>query len=117
MIEIRGLDMGRMGYFGDHVSVDIIVGVALRIYGIYNNKKFNKMFEVGDICEEASYNLTYLGFIEGIGPKTVKIVGEHNINSPDVKRKRMKLKEFVWRNYDFDLEKIKKHNAEESMCI
>lgn len=76
MIEIRDLVIS-----GGIANVDIIPNKAIRIFGVRYDKPFNKMFEVGDICEEASYNLTYLGFIEGIGPKTVKIVGEHNINS------------------------------------
>lgn len=69
-------------------------------------------FRVGDTAEYGSYNLHYLGEVVSISAKTVSILPEHG-----TKVKRLRLYEFSWRNDNFDLEKIRARNLEESMCI
>lgn len=89
-------------------------------------------FKMFDICEYDSYNLSYLGYIIGITEKTIMVVEEHDFNKwkglkdgsyvkknewdkPQVHH--MKLQQFCWRNYDFNLEATRKENHETSMYI
>lgn len=74
------------------------------------------VFKVGDQAVSGSYNLTYLDPIASITEKSV-IFGKDKLYGPNAPKKRMKIAEFTWRNADFDLEKIKKDNAETSQYI
>ncbi|AHM59347.1 hypothetical protein D770_05400 [Flammeovirgaceae bacterium 311] len=78
--------------------------------GAVVNKYFQKTFKVGDHVEVDSYNLIYTGAILAIGEKTV-LVECHS------KNKRMNLAEFVRRNYDLNLEKIARSNADTRQYI
>lgn len=69
-------------------------------------------FNIGDMAEYDSYNLSYLGKIVGISEKTVTILPEGYSST-----RRLKLVEFCFRNWDFNLEKISARNHEELMCI
>jgi hypothetical protein len=86
---------------------------TIRVYGFStnydrNSKKirvdFNRTFKVGDLVEYGSYNLTYTDPIGAITEKGVKI----NHNS---RNSIMKIGDFINRNWDLDLAKIKAHNA------
>jgi len=70
-------------------------------------------FAVGDTVEYDSYNLSYTGTIEKIGPKTVSI----RKYKTSTKLIRMNLDTFAWRNFDLDLAKIAEKNAETMMYI
>lgn len=74
----------------------------------------SREFRIGDKAEYNSYNLSYIGDIVGIGPKTVTI--EHGA-SYNRKRSRLNLSEFCWRNWDFDLAKTLEANAVTSQYI
>lgn len=69
-------------------------------------------FKIGDIAEYDSWNLVYLGEIVSITEKTVTIQPKY-----ENKKYRLKLEQFAWRNYDFDLERINKENFETRMYI
>lgn len=101
---------------GNIYNADIEKNKSIRIYGTIKNARepyeFSKTFKIGDLAEYDSYNLKYLGTIVAIGEKTVSIKEEYG------KRiHRLKLWEFSWRNYDFDIGRVRKDNAEESMYI
>jgi hypothetical protein len=89
---------------------------SIQIDCLYKNHRnphpTSKRFGMGDIAEYDSYNLSYIGKIIGITDKTITIEEQYND-----KVHRLKLVDFCWRNWDFDLEKINKSNAETSMCI
>jgi hypothetical protein len=73
-----------------------------------------RKFELGDIAEYDSYNLSYLGTIKSISDKSVTIVKTYG---KDVKQHRLGLYEFCFRNYRFDLEETRRQNAETSTYI
>lgn len=70
-------------------------------------------FKVGDKAVSGSYNLVYLDKIVSITKNSV--IFEPTLRG--YRKKRMKLSEFAWRNWDFDREEIDKRNHETSMCI
>jgi hypothetical protein len=71
-----------------------------------NPKQTSKVFSVGDPAEYGSYNLSYTGTITGITDKTVTITAH------GTEVHRLKIADFCWRNWDFDMEKVKKANSE-----
>ena len=72
------------------------------------------VFQLGDMAEYDSYNLSYYGVITKITAKTVTIVERHG-NSPRVHR--LPIERFCWRNYNFNLAKTQKENAVTSWSI
>lgn len=89
----------------------------ISLEGIYTNhvkgpQVFKKSFRIGDWAEYDSYNLKYNGKIVSIGEKTVTI--QHDRCT---ERSRLNLKDFAWRNWDFDLEKSAKENSETMNCL
>ena len=68
-------------------------------------------FVIGDQCEESSYNLIYVGTITGITEKSVMVEKRWG------GKRRMKLEDFAWRNWDFDAVKVAQKNFETSQCI
>lgn len=98
--------------------VRILKNQEIELEGIYKNhvngpQVFKTKFKIGGLAVYDSYNLIYTGTIVGIGEKTVSI--QHYSNSP--RRSQLSLEKFAWRNWNFDYEKIKKHNHEESYYI
>jgi hypothetical protein len=97
-------------------NVEIEKGKSIRIFGIATNRRepkpYDKTFKIGDWAEYGSYNLRYIGQIVSIGEKTVTIQHEHG-----TERSRLKIAEFCWRNYDFDLEEVRRHNSNELQYI
>ena len=94
-------------------NADIEPGKWIRIYGAYNNarpgeQEFDRLFEVGDVVEYDSYNNSYTGPIVAIGRSTVTI--DKDRSSKQIAR--LSLYEFIWRNYDLDLERIARKWAE-----
>jgi hypothetical protein len=103
------------GETSDTHHADIVPGKYIRIHGIYRNhvngpQHYNRVFKIGDKAEYDSYNFNYVGTIVAIGAKTVTIEDHGD-------RKRLDLYTFAWRNWNFDLEKIRKNNYETSMVI
>jgi hypothetical protein len=112
-------------------NVDIEPRQSIRLYGAYKNhceysnnpdgthtridqpKPFDITFKIGDVAEYDSYNLKYLGKIVAIGEKTITIDPGYNWEG----KKRLDLWHFAWRNWDFDINKIREYNAEERMYI
>ncbi len=95
---------------------------TIRIYGTekgvwdtkakdYTPIQFDRTYKVGDIVETGSYNLTYTNPIVKFTAKNVVVNKGGDSNT------FMKLDEFIYRNWDLDLEKIKRSNHETSMYI
>jgi hypothetical protein len=95
---------------------------SIKIDCIYKNavnpKPTSILFKVGDVAEYDSYNLSYIGLIVGITEKTVTIQPDYqkNSNYSDAV-KRLKLEDFCWRNWDFNIEKKVKENSITMMYI
>lgn len=104
-------------------NAEIVKNVSIRLYGWTRGTKFgydvdrsgmnpwtqpfDRVFRVGDTVEYDSFNLAYTGKIVAIGEKTVSVQPEHRS-----KVVRMSLYEFASRNYDLDLDALRKRNAE-----
>ena len=69
-----------------------------------------RKFEIGDVAEYDSYNLSYTAPIVSIGKATV------TFKVYDSKR-RIKAENFAWRNWDFNAAEIARRNAVISQCI
>lgn len=92
-------------------------GIVLESIGVVgpNNETANTSvtFIVGDLCEFDSFNFVYTAKILQITDKSV-IVDTMKQRGKNI---RMKLENFAWKNYDFDLAKISKNNTEVSYSI
>lgn len=88
-------------------NADIVRNKSIRIFGTYCGKSYDKTFQVGDIAEFDSFNLSYMGKIVSISDKGVGIVSKLRGG----KVNRLSLDQFCWRNYDFDLERKSAENA------
>jgi hypothetical protein len=69
-----------------------------------------RKFEVGDVAEYDSYNLSYTAPIVAIGKSTVTFKVYDS-------RRRLKAENFAWRNWDFNAAEIARRNAVISQCI
>ena len=69
-------------------------------------------FEIGDVAEYDSYNLSYTGTIVAITDKTVTIKPRFN-----ERNRRLKIRDFAWRNYKFDAAETAAKNFEISHYI
>lgn len=76
---------------------------TLNIIGVCGKESFDRTFKIGDTVEVGSYNLIYTGEIVNIGEKTIKVNDTGRV-------RMMKLGEFVYRNWNLDLESINKVN-------
>lgn len=97
-------------------NATIVVGKSIRLHGVRwagqeCERRHDITFNVGDQAVYDSYNLTYVGEIIAIGPKTVTFTDQFERN------KRLSIYEFNSRNRYFDMEKIKRDNHNVSMCI
>lgn len=95
---------------------------TIRIYGTEKGKwdnvlkayvmvDFDRTFKAGDIVETGSYNLIYTDPILKFTANNVVI------NKGGDRNTFMKLGEFIYRNWDLDLDHIKKENFATSMYI
>ncbi len=99
-------------YSSQEYSVQVVKNNSIKIDCTYtnrNNPKFTSItLSINDSAEYDSYNLSYIGKIIGITEKTVTIQPRGETGS-----RRLKLNEFCYRNWDFNLEsKIKENNIE-----
>lgn len=106
----RGRHAGVIRKTDGEFNAEIIPGVQIRIWGHYNNsypgpKSFDRTFTLGDPVEHDSFNLVYIGQITKITKKTIIIRDQYGTRST-----RLDLHDFIWRNWDFDLENAKHHN-------
>ena len=69
-------------------------------------------FEIGDICEESSYNLSYYAVITKITDNSVLVAKDHNRGN-----RRMSLYDFCWRNHHFDYSDSITKNSEAMMYL
>jgi len=99
----------------------IVPGASILLHGTDTKSRrepvtYSKMFKIGDQAECGAYNLIYTGVIRAITEKTITIV--ENEDSPGCREvHRFDVAEFDRRNWDFDADEVKRHNAEESQCI
>ncbi len=77
------------------------------------NGNIVRVFKMGDMAEYDSYNLSYLGTIKSITEKTVSILPRFGNGSV----RRLKVGEFCWRNYKFDMEETNAQNLATSYSI
>lgn len=105
--------MTATGFDGQLYNVTLDRNKTITIDCFYKNavkpRQTITTFSVGDQAEYGSYNLSYTGTITGITDKTVTIVESKGTRNEVTHR--LKLAEFCWRNWNFDLEKTKKDNA------
>jgi hypothetical protein len=102
---------------------DLVKGEWIRLYGLSDERDhydpetgkhsryctaYDITFNIGDTCEYGSYNFIYTGTIIGISEKIILIKHHGDQHT------RLDLHSFNWRNWDYDEEKIAKHNAIES---
>lgn len=92
----------------DQHSAEIERNVSIRIFGLYYGQAFDKTFKIGDYAEYDSYNLSYFGKIVSITDKSVTIEERYG-STP--RRHRLKLSQFTWRNYDFDVDAKQAENS------
>lgn len=95
-----------------NVMAEIERNKSIRMVGFYNNNQVDITFNMGDMAEYDSYNLSYYGEIVGISTKSVQIKEKHG-----GRIHRLDLNTFMWRNHDFDLEKTIAKNHEERHYI
>ena len=98
---------------------EIAKGKSIRLFGV--KRRWGKedgpflyetKFVVGDEAEYDSFNLSYTGTIVSITNKTVTIQPPYGD-----KKKRLKIYDFQWRNWDFDSEETARKNSVISMSI
>lgn len=95
---------------GHHV--DIVPRQSIRLYGhdwkwdSQEKTPYDITFKIGDKAEYDSYNLHYIGVIEGIGEKRVRIRDDSG------RVHQLEIADFSWRNRGFDMAKLEKANAE-----
>lgn len=95
---------------GHHV--DIVPRESIRLYGhdckgnCQEKTPYDITFKIGDKAEYDSYNLHYIGVIEGITEKRVRIRDDSG------RIHQLEMADFSWRNRNFDLAKLEKANAE-----
>jgi len=104
--------------------VEIIPGPNghVRLFGVLPGQRgsadpprvYERIFKVGDWCEFDSYNLSYLGRITKLTPKTIFVKPRYRGEETIV---RMKPYHFQWRNWDFDFDKTEKENHFTSLTI
>ena len=99
-------------------NAEIIPGVSIRIFGTIkrydeNNISFDRTYKMGEQAEYDSYNLIYTGEIVAIAGKTVTV--QHYPSRP--RKSRMSLHDFIWRNYDLDMDKVNARNQDTLMHI
>lgn len=94
-------------------NAEIVPGESIRIWGTYSNREFDRTFKLGEYAVYGSYNLIYTGEIVKIGAKTVTV--KHYRDSDRVTQ--MDLNTFVWRNFDYDAQRIADRNADTMMYI
>lgn len=94
--------------FNREFLVNVTPGKSVTIE--FNGKK--NEFVIGDMAEYDSYNLSYHGEILSITDKTVTFKEKYS-----TRKRRLKLSEFAWRNYNFNLEESNARNTEISYTI
>ncbi len=105
-----GIRYPGMVHEGHHV--DIVPRQSIRLYGHdWTGNRQEKMpyditFKIGDKAEYNSYNLHYVGVIEGISEKRVRIRDDCG------RIHQLEIADFSWRNRNFDLAKLEKTNSE-----
>ena len=100
-----------LGYHKDKFRVSIYPHKSILIEKIEGwNTGHEVLFCVGNECVTGSFNLIYTDKILDITDKTVSYMDMGRL-------RRVKLARFVNRNWDYDAQRIKKHNDEMSQMI
>ena len=104
-----------LGSFGVDTKAIVTPKKSIQLVSKSKDKNWDLTFKIGDKAEYGSYNLHYIGTIVAIGPKTVTIAaypGTYN-----ERKHQLKLSQFAWRNYKFNLEELQARNAETRMSL
>jgi hypothetical protein len=95
--------------------VDIVAGRSVHLFKEKNGVIVTgRLFVIGDSAEYDSFNLSYVGVIDSITPKTVTIV---KTRGSDAVKHRLSMYEFCWRNFNFDEIEMRVENVVASMNI
>lgn len=92
---------------------DIIKGKSVRFYGTAFGKEIDRTFVIGDEAEYDSFNLCYFGIITQITDKTICMVP----SGRRLGKKRLKILNFFYRNWDFDAEFRRNQNEIIRQCL
>lgn len=125
MIELRDLRSRDTVFAGRRVEgtaavghhADVVPGKSIRLHGTLDTRtwpvQYDRTFRVGDVAEYDSFNMHYTGKILSIGEKAVTI-GEARSNGGRafVRKHRLSIYTFSWRNRDLDLAAIAARNAD-----
>lgn len=76
-----------------------------------------RRFKMGDLAEYHAYNYVYVGRIVSISDKRVIIEKELGARGGEPPKASLDIETFDTKNHDFDLETIKKRNADTSLHI
>lgn len=100
-------------------QVDVVKGKMITVRNDKTERQVS--FNVGDMAEYDSYNLSYYGPIVAITAKRVTIISRHDVEKHNrgekVKKHSLDMYTFSWRNHKFDLGKTAKRNYETSFTI
>jgi hypothetical protein len=78
-----------------------------------NGILYSRTFEIGDLAEFDSYNLSYFATIVSITKKSVVVNDSHGKG----KTSRMKIEHFSWRNWDFSAAEASEKNSDAMMYL
>ena len=95
-----------IGYNNYIINIDPKKSISITRDGNTNT------FKIGDTAEYDSYNLSYTGKIVSITEKIVTILPKY-----ETKNRRLKIQDFTFRNWNFDLERINNENYVTSIYI
>lgn len=83
---------------------------------MYSGLVVDKIFHLGDYAEYNSYNMRYYGKIVAISEKCVTIEERYGYNGSP-RRHRLSIYQFTYKNYNFEIETVKKENSEVMMSM
>ena len=94
------ISQGEKAMTNFNIQTEITAGKSIRLYGEAYGNPVDVTFLIGDEAEYDSYNFSYYGEILSITEKTVTIKPRYGNTN-----KRLKVRDFIWRNYNFSVEK------------
>lgn len=108
----HGLVIVKLGYVTTFVTV---TKTHIRLQSLMKDgRAYDVSFAIGDLAEYDSFNLRYLAPIKSFSIKSVVF---HTPDHRGGKTRRLKLADFVMRNYNFNVTEIEAHNDEVSLHI
>jgi hypothetical protein len=107
MIKLLVKQMFSMQEYEVTIEKNSYITIECTYKNAHHPKHTKNTLRVGDMAEYDSYNLYYTDRIKSITDKTVTFENG----------RRLRLEEFCWRNWDFNLDEVEKKNQETMMVI